>query len=89
MARTPSGAAPKDKKKLLKPGLVTLAASLLWAAQHEPADFSLSSLAVWGLGALTIALMVRAVLALATPVFDLAGILFRQTVQALQDEEEG
>jgi hypothetical protein len=59
------------KSALLKPGMVTMASVLLWAAQHEPDSFTAASTGVWLLGALTIMLLVRAGLALAAPILTL------------------
>jgi hypothetical protein len=67
-----------NKSALLKPGMVTLACVLLWAAQHQPDSFTPASTGVWLLGALTVMLLVRAGLALATPTLKLtAGLLAR------------
>jgi hypothetical protein len=57
--------------RLLKPGILTLAAMCLWAATHEPARLDTPSLLAWLFGALTIALLSRAALALAAPFFQL------------------
>jgi hypothetical protein len=74
-----------NKSALLKPGMVTLACVLLWAAQHQPDSFTPASTGVWLLGALTVMLLVRAGLALATPTLKLtAGLL----AKALDDMAE-
>ncbi|HUW79477.1 MAG TPA: hypothetical protein VMV54_01130 [Acidocella sp.] len=71
----------KQKPKLLKPGMLMLAAMFLWSAQHEPPAFSLASVAIWLSGAVTIALLARAALALASPVLNIAGALLHQAFQ--------
>jgi hypothetical protein len=61
--------------------MLTLAAAAAWAAMHEPASFDLSSAGQWGLEMLAVALLVRAVLALLTPVLALFGALLLQAVK--------
>ena len=62
---------PKEKSRKtakkpnpLKPGMIVLAAVLLWSAKNEPAQFDITSLGTWALGAILVALLVRAALAL-------------------------
>ena len=77
-------AKPRGKKStLLKPGLLTLASVFLWSARHEPASFNAASLSLWGLGALTTALVVQAALALAAPTFGICAALLGQAAHIL------
>jgi hypothetical protein len=77
----PSSKSKGKKAKLLRPGLLVLAVMFLWAAQNEPANFTASTFASWALGALTVALLTRAGLALVAPVFAIAGTLLTQAMQ--------
>lgn len=74
--------------RVLRPGMVTLAAVFLWAARHEPADFSAASLVVWFAGAITAALLVRAALALAAPLLAIAGAALEQAIASLRSGDE-
>ena len=85
---------PKEKSRKtakkpnpLKPGMVVLAAVLLWSAKHEPAQFDITSLGTWALGAILVALLVRAALALVTPLFGLFGAILAQALQSMHDNE--
>jgi ABC-type thiamin/hydroxymethylpyrimidine transport system permease subunit len=71
---------------LVKPGMVTMAAVFAWAAVHEPARFTPASCGVWLLGALTTALLVRAAMALISP---LAAALAAALGQAFGDAPNG
>ncbi len=53
--------------RLIRPGPLVVAAAILWAAANEPTNLTPSSAAVWLLGALTVALLARAALALLQP----------------------
>jgi hypothetical protein len=80
----------KGKKggKLLQPGMLMLAAMFLWAADHEPARFTAGSLTGWVLGAVSVALLVRAGLALLAPALRILGIVFGHAFKALQSGAE-
>ncbi len=80
--------APKAKPVLLKPGMITLAAVLLWSARHEPAAFSTASTGVWVMGAITTALLVRAALALAAPLIGICGMVLGQALRVMQNGAE-
>jgi small neutral amino acid transporter SnatA (MarC family) len=73
MSNEKPGARRPQKTRLLKPGMLTLAATCLWSAGNEPAGFDAASLASWLLGAFTVALLSRAALALAGPLLRLLG----------------
>jgi hypothetical protein len=82
----------KSRKKAkkaspLKPGMIVLAAVLLWSAKNEPAQFDITSLGTWALGAILVALLVRAALALITPLFGLFGALLAQALQSMHNNE--
>ena len=57
-------------------------------ARHEPDSFSAASTGVWLMGALTTALLVRAVMALAAPLIGLAGAVLGQALQVMQNGAE-
>jgi hypothetical protein len=61
--------------KLLKPMMLTIAAAAAWAAMNEPVSLTLASAGVWGLEILAVALLIRAVLAMLTPVVALGIVL--------------
>ena len=78
----------RKKPSLLKPGMLTLAAVLLWAASHEPDSFSPAAVGIWVLGAASVTLLVRGALALAGPVLGLCGMMLSQAFQAMQGGSE-
>jgi hypothetical protein len=88
MASNRSKSPGKKKPKLLNSGTLMLAVMFLWSAQHEPPVFNIVSLAIWVLGAVSTALLARAVLALAVPVLTLAGSILRRAFQGLQGRAE-
>ena len=51
-----------------RPGLVLAAFVLFWAASHEPPSFTVTSVGIWIFGAITAALLAKAVLVLIEPV---------------------
>ena len=77
------------KPKILRPFMVTLAAMATWAALHQPAQFNPGSIGVWGLSAVTVALLVRAGLALLAPVLDMMGAIFGRAMQTLPHDGAG
>ncbi len=79
---------PKAKPALLKPGVITAAAVLMWSARHEPDAFTTASTGVWLMGAVTTALLVRAALALATPLIGLCGAVLGQALRVMQNGAE-
>jgi hypothetical protein len=88
MASNRSKSPGKKKPKPLSAGTLMLAVMFLWSAQHEPLVFNIVSLATWILGAVSTALLARAVLALAVPVLALAGSILRHAFQGLQGRAE-
>lgn len=58
--------------RVYKPGLVTIAIVMFWAAYNEPAMFDSAGILIWLLGAVTVGLLVRAGLALFEPMLRLA-----------------
>jgi hypothetical protein len=74
---------PEKRSKILSPFMLTLAAMASWAALHEPDRFTMGSAGVWALGAMTVALLVRAGLALLVPLIDIIGAIFGRAVQIL------
>ena len=78
----------KQKPKLLKPGMVVLAAMFLWSAQHEPDAFDIGSVTAWALGAVTVGMLVYAALALASPVLHIMGSITGRALQAMQTRPE-
>jgi hypothetical protein len=77
MARKSAKKAPKAKR-LFAPKLLVFGVMLGWAALNEPASFDTASLAIWGLSALTVALLAGAAVALAAPAAGLFVALVRQ-----------
>jgi hypothetical protein len=75
MAKTPKKSAKSHRPRLIRRGLVVLAIAILWAGGHEPSSFTPSSLLVWVLGMLTVALLARACFALLEPVLKLGASL--------------
>ena len=74
MAKAKSG----KQKKIFSPFLVSLAALTGWAAVHEPANFTNPAIAgAWLLEALAVGLLVRATLAVLSPVIKLCGEIFQ------------
>jgi hypothetical protein len=76
------------KSKMLRPGMLMLAAVFLWSAKHEPPQFDITSLGIWALGAVMVALLTGAALALAAPLLGILGAILSQAVHALQNEAE-
>ena len=72
--------AQRNAQRLVRPGPLMVAAAILWAADNEPAGFTLSSTIVWALGSLTIAILARAALALLLPLAKLGLSLLLQGV---------
>lgn len=79
-------AKPAKGKALLNPAMLTLAAMAGWAAAHVPAGFTLASAGVWVCGALTVALLTRAALALAAPLLGMVSVLFSRAMKAMQQQ---
>ncbi|MCB8874921.1 hypothetical protein [Acidisoma silvae] len=52
--------------------LVVLALAILWAAAHQPDRLDMPDLLIWVLTILTVALLIRAGLAIVEPAFTLA-----------------
>jgi hypothetical protein len=75
-----AAAKPKGKRNagLYRPGLLTLALVLFWAAAHQPAEFTPVATIVWLLGAATGALLVRAGLAFLEPAVRLVVVRWRE-----------
>ena len=88
MAKTPAAKRGKTAPKLLKPGMLMLAAVFIWSARHQPPVFTPASLAGWAFGAATVALLTSAALALAAPVLGVFGAIFTQALQHLQHGTE-
>ncbi|GLR67512.1 hypothetical protein GCM10010909_21930 [Acidocella aquatica] len=88
MAKDPAAKRGKTRPKLLRPGMLMLAAVFIWSAQHQPPVFTPASLSGWALGAATVALLTRATLALAAPVLGIFGTIFTQALQHLQHGAE-
>lgn len=64
----------KRPKKVFRPFLLSLAAGAGWAAMHSPLHFSApEEVGAWLISALAVALVVRAALALLSPIFGLLG----------------
>lgn len=76
------------KSKMLRPGMIVLAVMLLWSAKHEPPQFDIASVGIWVLGAVMVALLVRAALALAAPLLGILGAILSQAVEALHNGAE-
>lgn len=83
-----SGAKAKKQGKILKPGMLVLAAMFLWSAQHEPENFDPASVAGWVFGAVTVALLTCAAVALVAPVMRLLGAMLGQAMQSMQNGGE-
>ncbi|HTI00218.1 MAG TPA: hypothetical protein VL752_04650 [Acidisoma sp.] len=71
MAKTAKKNAKSHRPRLIRRGLVVLAIAILWAAGHQPTSFTPSSLLIWVLGMLTVALFARAAFAVLEPVLKL------------------
>ncbi len=67
--------------KILNPFMLTFAAMAGWAALHEPAGFTLASAGVWACGAVTVAFLARAALALLAPLLNVLGVLFSRALK--------
>ena len=70
----------RNAQRLVRPGPLMVAAAILWAADNQPAGFTLSSTIIWALGALTIAILARAALAFLLPLVKLGTSLLLQGV---------
>lgn len=77
-------AKPANSRKLLSPGMLTLAAAAAWAAVHEPGEFSAATVGVWLCGAVTMALLARAALALFTPLLAMFGVIVGRALKTMQ-----
>ncbi|MDE8347300.1 MAG: hypothetical protein POH28_14190 [Acidocella sp.] len=75
-------------RTLLRPGLLTLALALGWAAQHEPPAFTIGSVGVWVLGMVTTFILVRATLAFLGPLLAVCGALVERARQNQNAEAE-
>jgi hypothetical protein len=73
-------AGQRNAQRLVRPGPLMVAAAILWAADNQPAGFTLSSSIVWLLGSLTIAILARAALALLQPMVKLGIALLLEGV---------
>ena len=69
---------------ILRPGVLCLAATLFWAARHQPASLTAASLGIWFLGALTIFLLLRAGFAFITPLAAMLGKIFSASLRHMQ-----
>jgi hypothetical protein len=72
--------ARQTKGRIIRPVPTVIAAAVLWAAANEPVSFTPSSIIVWLLGTVTIALLARAALALLEPLIKLGIALMLQGV---------
>lgn len=82
MAKTKAKA--KAHKKIFSPFLLSLACTAGWAATHAPSAFSSAGLVgAWLIAALAVGLSTRAVLALISPLLNLAS----DFIQHLSDQE--
>jgi hypothetical protein len=77
-------AKPAKSRKLLSPFMLTLAAMSGWAAAHEPANFTTTSVGVWICSAFTVALLTGAGLALFTPLLSMLGVIFGRAIKTMQ-----
>jgi len=82
-----SGKAVK-KGKILNPFWLTLAATAGWGATHVPASLDLGSAGAWALFSLTAGLLVRAALALVSPLLGLAETLAGRAMDELRQGGE-
>ena len=81
MAKDVKKTTSKTAPRAMRRGLVVLAIAILWAASNQPDSMTPSSILVWGLGVLTVALFARAGFAVIEPVCKL-GITY--SLRALQ-----
>ena len=88
MAKSPAAKRAKPTPKLLRPGMLMLAAVFIWSARHLPPVFTPASLSGWVLGAATVALLTSAALALAAPVLGVFGAIFTQALQSMRHGAE-
>ncbi|HQT46406.1 MAG: hypothetical protein B7X08_01320 [Acidocella sp. 20-63-7] len=79
--------APKKKAKLMRPSMVVLAITFLWAAQNMPPSFTAGSVVSWGLGAFTVALLAGAGFALASPILKIFGTMLGQALREHKTHE--
>jgi hypothetical protein len=63
--------------------MVALAA---WGAAHVPEQFTVASIGVWVCGAVTVALLARAALALGTPLIGILGVLFGRALKTARQD---
>lgn len=68
-------------KGMFRPFLLSLAGAAAWAATHTPARFNaLDVVVAWLITALAVGLLIRAVLALLSPLFKLVGDILLHSV---------
>ncbi|WP_026439251.1 hypothetical protein [Acidocella facilis] len=83
-------AKPPKASKLFSPVWLSLAAMTSWAATHEPGSFANPGLVgAWGLGALAVALLTRAGLALLGPLLKLTGQGLRLLIADARGPDQG
>ena len=70
------GARGRRPGRIFHPVPVVIAVVLLYAAAHEPDDFSLESLLVWGLTSLMIGLLACAAVVIAEPILRIFAMIF-------------
>lgn len=86
--------AKKSKSSNGKPGgmrrgLVILSIAILWAAGHQPAALSLTTVLVWALGIVTVALGARAAFAVGEPLVKLVVTGFLSLLQRSAPQARG
>lgn len=68
MAKDARKTAPNKAPRAMRRGLVVLAIAILWGAGNQPGTMTPSSILVWVLGVLAVALFARAGFAVIEPV---------------------
>ncbi len=76
------------KTSFYRPVMVVIAITMFWGALHEPDVFDAGTIAVWALGAVTVALLARAGLALFEPSIRLVITLLLLAIERSRTEVE-
>ena len=79
-------AKPVKSRKIVNPLILTMAALAAWGAAHVPEQFTVANIGVWICGAVTVALLTRAALALGTPLIGILGVLSGRALKSVRQD---
>lgn len=79
-------ARPAKSRKIVNPFILTVAALAAWGAAHVPEQFTVASAGVWICGAVTVALLTRAALALGAPLIAILGVLSGRALKTVRQD---